>query len=74
MLAFMDDRKTKMMRDEMERESREARESARASGGVASPPPPSPVQSPVPMPGLGHTLASVDNPDVDQPPPYQEDS
>lgn len=72
-LAFLDDRKAKMLRDQRERELQGARQSARESLG-ASPPPASPPSSPVPMPGPGHTLAAVDqtDPDMDQPPPYPD--
>jgi len=65
-----------MMLDERERELRRARESARGSRNTSVPLAPSPPledQIPVPMPGLGYTLAAVDNPDsVDQPPPYHD--
>ncbi|KAF8558749.1 hypothetical protein OG21DRAFT_1595057 [Imleria badia] len=73
-LAFLDDRRTKTMLDQRERELREARESARGTQGAAAAlaTSPSPEQSPSPMPGLGYTLTTVDNPDVDQPPPYHD--
>jgi len=73
-LAFLDDRKSKMIRDERDRELREARESGRGSQSASAPLAPSPSQDeiPVPMPGTGYTLATVDNPDVDQPPPYHD--
>ncbi|KAI9574443.1 hypothetical protein HD554DRAFT_2047106 [Boletus coccyginus] len=74
-LAFLDDRRRKLMLDERERELRRARESAQGSQSTSAPLAPSPPledQSPVPMPGLGYTLAAVDNPDVDQPPPYHD--
>lgn len=63
-----------MLRDQRERELRHARESARGSQGAAVAPvsSPSPEPSLAPMPGLGHTLTTVDNPDVDQPPPYHD--
>ncbi|KAG6378948.1 hypothetical protein JVT61DRAFT_13234 [Boletus reticuloceps] len=73
-LAFLDDRQSKAMRDARERELREARESARGSQGASMPlaPSPPPDETSVPMPGVGYTLATVDNPDVDQPPPYHD--
>ena len=59
------------MRDERERELREVRESAQsASAPLAQSPSQDEISSP--MPGLGYTLATVDNPDVDQPPPYHD--
>ena len=70
-LAFLDDRKRKMMRDERERELREARESAQSASAPLAPSP-SQDETPSSMPGLGYTLATVDNPDVDQPPPYHD--
>ncbi|KAF8450269.1 hypothetical protein L210DRAFT_2377530 [Boletus edulis BED1] len=73
-LAFLDDRQSKARRDARDRELREARESARGSQGASMPlaPSPPPDQTPAPMPGVGYTLATVDNPDVDQPPPYHD--
>jgi hypothetical protein len=69
-LAFLDDRRRKMMHDKRERELREARESTRGahSPSVALAPSPPPAT----MPGPGHTLVAVDNPDVDEPPPYHD--
>ncbi|KAH0840149.1 hypothetical protein J3R83DRAFT_1130 [Lanmaoa asiatica] len=67
-LAFLDDRKNKMMYDERDRALREAREAARESQSTSAALA-SPDQSSSPMPGLGHTLTDCD-PGVDQPPPY----
>jgi len=64
-LAFLDDRRTKMLRDERERELRMASEAAQGSrnssraGGVPSSPPHEPSSSH--MPGAGHTLAEVES-------------
>ncbi|KAG8218875.1 hypothetical protein J3R82DRAFT_4554 [Butyriboletus roseoflavus] len=74
-LAILDDRMRKMVRDERERELREARGSVQGSEGAsaARASSPSSDQSSNPMPGLGHTLTSVSyNPGVDQPPPYYD--
>lgn len=71
-LAYMDDRKTKQLRDEREREQRAAREAAFAQQEAlrASAPieeressSPSPTRG---MPGSGHTLGALN----DTPPPY----
>jgi len=77
-LAFLDDRKNKMMHDEMERARREAREAAAATGAGAGAGlgESSPERNPIPMPGgPGHTLSlsgadDVDALELDQPPPY----
>ncbi|KAG1754073.1 uncharacterized protein EDB91DRAFT_1101473 [Suillus paluster] len=72
LLAFMDDRKTKMLRDQRDRHTREAQVTAHRSSSVdreiaMSPsPPPSNVE----MPGTGHVLSS--DPVVDGPAPYHD--
>ncbi|KIJ70531.1 hypothetical protein HYDPIDRAFT_35903 [Hydnomerulius pinastri MD-312] len=72
-LAFLDDRKMKMQRDERERALRDARARQGASADSA------PVllsAAPRPIPGVGHTLSSSapsSDPDVaDAPPPYHD--
>ncbi|KAG2156094.1 hypothetical protein DEU56DRAFT_765529 [Suillus clintonianus] len=71
LLAFMDDRKTKMLRDQRDRHNREvqARLSPSVDGERTTSPslPPSNAE----MPGSGHTLSSPD-PVVDEPPPYRD--
>ncbi|KAG9317686.1 hypothetical protein JVU11DRAFT_1898 [Chiua virens] len=62
-LAFLQDRKDKMMRDERERALREIRESARGTQIVAGVVPPASESPPhwqesISMPGSGHTLVS----------------
>ncbi|KAJ8596003.1 hypothetical protein M405DRAFT_727001 [Rhizopogon salebrosus TDB-379] len=63
LLAFMDDRKTKMLRDQRDRHVREASQPV----SRANSPPPSSAE----IPGIGHTLSSSD-PVVDEPPPYHD--
>jgi len=55
-LAFLDDRKTKMLRDQRDRERREARAAAVARGDAQSPPL-SPVSQD--MPGTGQSLVTL---------------
>ncbi|RDB22703.1 hypothetical protein Hypma_010143 [Hypsizygus marmoreus] len=70
-LAYMDDRKTKMLHDQREKERRAAREAAIASHAElrqSTPPSVRDSISPDPatrMPGSGHTLSN------DGPPPYE---
>jgi len=69
-LAFMDDRKTKMLHDEREKERRAARAAALARQAElqASAPTTRDSSTPSPtrnMPGSGHTLSN------DGPPPYE---
>ncbi|PPQ98568.1 hypothetical protein CVT24_004059 [Panaeolus cyanescens] len=69
-LAFMDDRQTKQMRDEMEKVNRDAR-IARAQAASSN----SPAVSPVPddlMPGSGHVLGRLGADDADDAPPEYE--
>ncbi|EPQ59497.1 hypothetical protein GLOTRDRAFT_125805 [Gloeophyllum trabeum ATCC 11539] len=70
-LAFMDDRKSKLLNDKREKELREARATAAASRQSMSPPA-SPSTSAVRMTGPGRTLsgAIVHGDDLDIPPPY----
>ncbi|GLB33843.1 putative PUB domain containing protein [Lyophyllum shimeji] len=70
-LAFMEDRKTKLLQDQREKEIRAARAAALARGAESREASPSIQQSvarPVRMPGSAHTLSS------EGPPPYEEDS
>ncbi|KAG2056393.1 hypothetical protein BDR06DRAFT_909921 [Suillus hirtellus] len=71
LLAFMDDRKTKMLRDQRDRHNREVRALHRPSvdgeGTISPSPPPSNAE----MPGSGHVLSSSD-PVVDELPPYRD--
>jgi hypothetical protein len=70
LLAFMDDRKTKMLRDQRDRHNREVRAlhspTAEREGTTSSSSPPSNAE----MPGSGHVLSSPDPVVVDEPPPY----
>ncbi|EGO01926.1 hypothetical protein SERLA73DRAFT_132602 [Serpula lacrymans var. lacrymans S7.3] len=73
-LAFLDDRMTKKMRDQRERQHRESRK----DDGPMSPLTPIQASSPSPsvdlqteMPGVGQTLTSSDR-NVDSPPPYND--
>lgn len=71
-LAFMDDRKTKMQRDEMERQAREARAALQASQPEASA---SSTHSRSPSlavesMGEGHTLREFTGGERERPPPY----
>lgn len=59
----MDDRKTKMLRDQRDRHVREASQPASRAN--------SPSPSSAEIPGIGHTLSSSD-PVVDEPPPYHD--
>ncbi|KAH7914325.1 hypothetical protein BJ138DRAFT_416111 [Hygrophoropsis aurantiaca] len=78
-LAFMDDRKAKMLRDQIERQAREARAntSRDVAESQAEDAPASGEESPSQdhrrtrrsMPGVGYSLLSPD-PEVDDPPPY----
>ncbi|TFK56050.1 hypothetical protein OE88DRAFT_1652629 [Heliocybe sulcata] len=70
-LAFMDDRKSKMLNDKREKELREARAAAAARRQSMSPPT-SPAVSAVRMTGPGQTLSGqiVHGDDLDIPPPY----
>ncbi|KAH7929479.1 hypothetical protein BV22DRAFT_1125744 [Leucogyrophana mollusca] len=74
-LAFIDDRKAKMVRDQIERQAREARAANRPASveprteEVEVPASPEDFQGRRSMPGVGYTLASPD-PNVDGPPPY----
>lgn len=52
----MDDRKSKMLRDEMERQAREARLIYAANYSVLHETAPEPVPDATPMPGSGHIL------------------
>ncbi|KZP33032.1 hypothetical protein FIBSPDRAFT_774381 [Athelia psychrophila] len=71
-MAFLDDRKTKLMRDQRERERREARAAAVAAGtleehqapseSMGSPTPSSPHPN---MPGEGRSLLTIQSTDVD---------
>ncbi|KAG1820152.1 uncharacterized protein BJ212DRAFT_1338269 [Suillus subaureus] len=71
LLAFMDDRKTKMLRDQRDRHNREVRAhhspSVDREGATSPSSPPSNAE----MPGSGHVLSSPD-PVVDEPPPYRD--
>ncbi|KAG2077383.1 hypothetical protein BDR04DRAFT_1043346 [Suillus decipiens] len=71
LLAFMDDRKTKMLRDQRERHNREVQAvhspSVDVEGTTSTSPPPSNAE----MPGSGHILSSSDPVVVDEPPPYR---
>jgi len=59
-LAFLDDRKTKMLRDQRDRERREARAAAAAQHEAQSSPPISPASLPTSdMPGTGHSLVTL---------------
>jgi hypothetical protein len=70
LLAFMDDRKTKMLRDQRDRHNREVRAlhspTAEREGTTSPSSPPSNAE----MPGSGHVLSSPDPVVVDEPPPY----
>ncbi|KAG2141732.1 uncharacterized protein EDB93DRAFT_621854 [Suillus bovinus] len=72
LLAFMDDRKTKELRDQRDRHNREVRAlhspSVDGEGTTSSSPPPSTAE----MPGSGHVLSSPDPVVVDEPPPYHD--
>ncbi|KAI6105554.1 hypothetical protein F5141DRAFT_134531 [Pisolithus sp. B1] len=63
-LAFLDDRKTRALRDSRERETRNASEPHQVPSDVISHTDASPLPEIV-MPGVGYSLASPD-PDVDQ--------
>lgn len=65
LLAFMDDRKTKMLRDQRDRHNREARALRSSSEETTSP---SPAPPSAEMPGNGHVLSSPDPVVVDEPP------
>jgi len=71
-LAFLDDRKTKMLRDQRDRERREAQAATAANREVPSSPSISPASSD--MPGTGHSLVTLRS-DVmmDNPPGYHEE-
>ncbi|OJA19013.1 hypothetical protein AZE42_00365 [Rhizopogon vesiculosus] len=71
LLAFMDDRKTKMLRDQRDRHNREAQARHSSSidgetGSSVNSPPPSNAE----MPGYDHTLSSSEL-IADEPPPHQ---
>ncbi|KAG2367347.1 hypothetical protein BDR07DRAFT_1606257 [Suillus spraguei] len=72
LLAFMDDRKTKMLRDQRERHNREVQAlhspSVDGEGTTSTSPPPSNAE----MPGSGHILSSPDPVVVDELPPYRD--
>jgi hypothetical protein len=69
LLAFMDDRKTKMLRDQRDRELRALRSpSVDGEGTTSLSPPPSNAE----MPGSGHVLSSPDPVVVDESPPYRD--
>ena len=68
LLAFMDDRKTKMLRDQRDRHNREAQARRSSSVDLEGTASPSPPPSNAEMPGNGHILSSSD-PIVDEPPP-----
>ncbi|KAH7887711.1 hypothetical protein F5I97DRAFT_2057369 [Phlebopus sp. FC_14] len=71
-LAFLDDRKSKMLRDQRERALREVREERGAGQAPISTTGPSPLSPSMnPMPGTGNTFASAE-PSVDDPPPYAD--
>lgn len=72
-LAYMDDRKTKQLHDERDKERRAARaaalaqqEALRESAPIPRESSPSPTRG---MPGSGHTLGMTN----DTPPPYDVD-
>lgn len=67
----MDDRKSRLLRDEMEKEAREGRAIAlaRRAAQETSAPPERDVEA-MPMPGSGHLLRTASN----SPPPYEDDS
>jgi hypothetical protein len=73
-LAFLDDRKTKMLRDQRDRETREARVAA-AARREAEASSLSPASSPIrDMPGTGHSLVTLrSDVTMDSPPGYHED-
>jgi hypothetical protein len=61
-----------MLRDQRDRERREA-QAAAAARESQTPPPVSPASSPIrDMPGTGHSLVTLRS--VDNPPGYHEDS
>lgn len=61
----MDDRKTKMLRDQRDRHNREVQALRSSSEGTTSPPPAPPNAE---MPGNGYVLSSPDPVVVDEPP------
>lgn len=73
LLAFMDDRKTKMLRDQRDRHNREiqARHSSGIDGETILSPSNLPSSSSAEMPGNGRTLSSS-VPIIDEPPPCLE--
>ena len=70
-LAFMDDRRTKLLRDEMEKEQRAARGIAAARQAAVQELSPRLITPENDMPGSGHVLGfPTTNPDT--PPVYEE--
>jgi hypothetical protein len=65
----MDDRKTKMLRDQRDRHNREVRALHSPSVDGEGTTSPSPAPSNAEMPGTGHVLSSPDPVVVDEPPP-----
>lgn len=67
----MDDRKSKMLHDERERERRQARAAilARQAAAQETAPIPSSPEATEGMPGSGHTLGM----NIDGPPPYDNE-
>ncbi|KAG1892418.1 hypothetical protein F4604DRAFT_1699308 [Suillus subluteus] len=72
LLAFMDDRKTKMLRDQRDRDNREVRALHSSSVDHEGTTSPSSPLSNIGMPGGGHVLSSPDPVVVDEPPPYRD--
>lgn len=72
LLAFMDDRKTKMLRDQRDRHNREVRALRSPSVDGEGTTFPSPAPSNAEMPGNGHVLSSPDPVVVDEPPAYRD--
>jgi len=69
-LAFLDDRMTKALRDQRERQRRQAGNNEAVERITSGSPSPS-VELQAEMPGVGQTLISTDS-SVDTPPPYND--